>query len=250
MPEYTSEETPDQEHLPSAGRRLESSGTGRGARARVNCRTRVPLPLRTSNAATVPAVLVSFSGLAAEHVALLVGNWQAAEPLVRVHSECLTGDVFGSARCDCGPQLQQALELMCTSGGVVLYLRQEGRGIGLYNKIDAYRLQDQGYDTFEANRALNFAADERDFSVAAEMLLALGVGRCELLSNNPQKQHQLQAGGVQVARQRPTGVFITPANVAYLQAKAITAGHLIDVTEPAPGSAGPLSRHIKELESP
>lgn len=201
---------------------------------KVQCRTRVPLPLRMSDATTIPAVVVTFTGLPAEHVALLVGDWQAPEPLVRIHSECLTGDVFSSARCDCGPQLQQALRLMCTSGGIVLYLRQEGRGIGLYNKIDAYGLQDQGYDTYEANLALNFGADERDFFDAAAMLQALGVRRCELLSNNPQKRDHLQAGGVQVAKQRPTGVFVTSANVAYLRSKATKAGHLMDVTEPAP----------------
>ena len=117
---------------------------------------------------------------------------------MRLHSECLTGDVFGSQRCDCGPQLREAVERIATAGGFLLYLRQEGRGIGLYAKLDAYALQDDGLDTYDANLALGFGADERDYTVAAQMLLALGVRRVALLTNNPDKVHQLERLGIEV----------------------------------------------------
>ncbi len=141
-------------------------------------------------------------------------------PLVRLHSECLTGDVLGSARCDCGPQLREAVLRIRDVGGYLLYLRQEGRGIGLYNKLDAYALQDLGLDTYEANLALGFDADERTYAVAAEMLLALGVERVELLTNNPDKPAQLRAAGIRVDRCHPTGLHVSPANGDYLAAKA------------------------------
>ena len=146
-------------------------------------------------------------------------------PLVRLHSECLTGDVFGSQRCDCGPQLREAVERISGAGGYLLYLRQEGRGIGLYAKLDAYALQDAGLDTYEANVALGYGEDERDYTVAAQMLLALGADRIDLLSNNPDKADQLRAAGIDVARRVPTGLHLSPVNADYLATKAGHGGH-------------------------
>src|SRR5690242_17513047 len=144
-------------------------------------RTRVTVPLAFPDGYTTTAEVFTFTGLAdgREHLALGLGDWRAAltapdGPLVRPHSECLTGDVFGSQRCDCGPQLREAAERITDTGGLLLYLRQEGRGIGLYAKLDAYALQDAGLDTYEANVALGHGEDERDYTAAAQMLLALG----------------------------------------------------------------------------
>ncbi len=155
------------------------------------------------------------------------GRGQA--PLVRPHSECLTGDVFGSQRCDCGPQLREAVERIADSGGFLLYLRQEGRGIGLYAKLDAYALQDTGLDTYEANLALGHGEDERSYLVAAQMLQALGVSRVALLSNNPDKARQLRRFGVTVAALVPTGVHLSAANARYLATKARRGAHTFDV---------------------
>ena len=189
-------------------------------------RTQVRVPLRFPDGYATTALVTSFTGLAdgREHLALRLGDPEAV-PLVRPHSECLTGDVFGSERCDCGPQLREAVERITGAGGWLLYLRQEGRGIGLYDKLDAYALQDTGLDTYEANLALGHAPDERDYTVAAQMLRALGVSRVALLSNNPDKAAQLAAAGVDVARRTPTGVHLTAANARYLQAKVRTTGH-------------------------
>lgn len=176
----------------------------------------------------------SFDGLASpeEHVAIVMGPLEHESPLVRVHSECLTGDIFGSHRCDCGAQLNEALERMSEEGGVLLYLRQEGRGIGLYAKLAAYRLQDSGLDTFEANRRLSFPDDGRDFTVAAQMLTALGVKRCRLMTNNPEKVEALQAFGLQVDEVIPTGIFVTAHNRNYLLAKAQKKNHAIKLDLP------------------
>ncbi|HMH38911.1 MAG TPA: GTP cyclohydrolase II RibA, partial [Streptosporangiaceae bacterium] len=141
------------------------------------------------------------------------------------HSECLTGDVFGSQRCDCGPQLREAVERITEHGGYVLYLRQEGRGIGLYDKLDAYALQDRGLDTYDANLALGHRADERDYTSAAQMLHALGANRIALLSNNPDKGAQLARLGVTIATQVPTALHLTRTNAAYLATKARRGGH-------------------------
>ncbi|GAA3998572.1 GTP cyclohydrolase II [Sphingomonas humi] len=161
-----------------------------------------------------------------EHVALLVGAPAGKAPLTRIHSECLTGDVFGSLKCDCGPQLRAALQLMeAEGGGILLYLRQEGRGIGLANKIRAYGLQDRGLDTVEANHRLGFADDERDYALAAAMLRALGVNEVRLLTNNPAKLAGLEAQGItteRVAHRLPAN----PHNAHYLNVKRSKSGHL------------------------
>ena len=154
-------------------------------------------------------------------------------PLIRPHSECLTGDVFGSQRCDCGPQLREAVERIADAGGYLLYLRQEGRGIGLYSKLEAYALQDTGVDTYEANLALGHAEDERSYVAAAQMLHALHVSRVALLSNNPDKARQLRSCGVTVVAQVPTGVHVCPANVRYLETKVRRGEHTLDLPRPA-----------------
>ncbi len=161
-----------------------------------------------------------------EHVALLLGEWGEVPPLVRLHSECLTGDVFASLKCDCGPQLHAALNLIAAAGGILLYLRQEGRGIGLANKIRAYALQDRGLDTVEANRRLGFADDERDFGVAAAMLDALGVEAVRLLTNNPAKVAGLEAAGVRVIERVAHHMPTNPHNADYLATKKAKSGHL------------------------
>ena len=177
------------------------------------------------------AELVTFRGLpdGQEHLACVV-PWREGTPaLVRLHSECLTGDVFGSTRCDCGPQLEEALRRIAAEGGAVLYLRQEGRGIGLYNKLDAYLLQDGHIDTFQANRLLGRGADERDYGTAAAMLRALGLTRIRLLTNNPDKAHQLSDHGIEVVETVATGLYLTDDNADYLAAKARMAGHTLDL---------------------
>ncbi|MFF9134447.1 MULTISPECIES: GTP cyclohydrolase II [unclassified Streptomyces] len=198
-------------------------------------RARVRVPLTFPDGYRADAELVTFHGLAdgREHLAVVLGD-PGDVPLVRLHSECLTGDVFGSARCDCGPQLREAVERIADRGGILLYLRQEGRGIGLYNKLDAYALQDQGLDTYAANAALGLPEDARDYTAAAQMLTALGIGTLDLLSNNPDKAGQLRALGLDVRDRVPTGVFPTPHNVRYLRAKVLQTQHtlpLADLTE-------------------
>ncbi|WP_229073187.1 GTP cyclohydrolase II [Actinoplanes sp. DH11] len=203
-------------------------------------RRQVTVPLRFPDGFTTSARVMTFDGLAdgKEHLALGLGDWQRAltksaaggrAPLVRPHSECLTGDVFGSQRCDCGPQLREAVERIADQGGFLLYLRQEGRGIGLYAKLDAYALQDDGLDTYEANVALGRGEDERDYTAAAQMLLALGVDRVRLLSNNPDKAAQLTGLGIEVSQRIPTGVHVSAANVRYLSVKASHTAHTIDL---------------------
>jgi GTP cyclohydrolase II len=193
-------------------------------------RTQVVVPLRFADGYATTARVFTFDGLVdgREHLAVGLGDRAGATSrdaelgpaLVRPHSECLTGDVFGSQRCDCGSQLREAVERIAGVGGYLLYLRQEGRGIGLYNKLDAYALQDAGLDTYEANLALGHGEDERDYTPAAQMLIALGVDRVALLTNNPDKVGQLEELGVTVAERVPTGVFRGAANAGYLAAKA------------------------------
>jgi GTP cyclohydrolase II len=162
----------------------------------------------------------------AEHVALLIGSPNGQPPLVRLHSECLTGDVLGSLKCDCGPQLQHALKLIADSGwGILLYLRQEGRGIGLVNKLRAYALQDQGFDTVDANVRLGFRVDARDFGVAARMLHLLGQDRIRLLTNNPQKVDGLAGAGIDVVDRVAHAMPPNPHNSRYLATKRDRTGH-------------------------
>ncbi|WP_067901153.1 GTP cyclohydrolase II [Nocardia vaccinii] len=199
-----------------------------GGNAAAAVRTRVRIPLTFADGYSIAAEVVTFDGLVdgREHLALVLGD-PGPTPLVRLHSECLTGDVFGSARCDCGPQLREAVQLIAEAGGYLLYLRQEGRDIGLYNKLDAYALQDQGLDTYQANTALGLPEDARDYTAAAQMLHALEVGAIELLTNNPDKPRQLRALGVDVRVTVPTGVHSTAHNLRYLRAKAQRTGHTI-----------------------
>jgi GTP cyclohydrolase II len=164
-----------------------------------------------------------------EHVALTIGGIDDGRPVVvRVHSECLTGDVLGSSRCDCGEQLNDSLRFLQEQGrGILLYLRQEGRGIGLTNKISAYALQEQGLDTVEANLALGLPEDMRNYRAAAEMLLDLGVWRARLLTNNPAKVEGLECYGVEVVERIPLSMSPNPSNLGYLRTKREKMGHLI-----------------------
>lgn len=163
-----------------------------------------------------------------EHVAVEIGSPPRDRPvLARLHSACLTGDVFGSLKCDCGPQLHAALAQMAAAGaGVLLYLDQEGRGIGLANKMRAYALQDQGFDTVEANHRLGFEDDERDFRAGAEMLRALGFASVRLLTNNPAKVARMEEAGIRVAERVPLRVGSNPLNEGYLATKVAKSGHL------------------------
>ncbi len=162
-----------------------------------------------------------------EHAAVIIGAPGGRPPIVRLHSECLTGDVFGSLKCDCGPQLRTALRLIAEAGGgVLLYLRDEGRGIGLANKIRAYQLQDRGLDTVDANRRLGFADDVRDYSLAAAMLRALGLAEVRLLTNNPLKVQGLEAAGIRVVERIAHHMPANPHNADYLAVKRKRSGHL------------------------
>ena len=214
--------------------------TDRGGVSPVTIRTRVTVPLRFADGYAATADVFTFTGLAdgKEHLLLGLGDWRRAlersvagglAPLVRPHSECLTGDVFGSERCDCGPQLREAVERISDAGGFLLYLRQEGRGIGLYAKLDAYALQDAGLDTYEANVALGRGEDERDYTAAAQMLQTVGADRIRLLSNNPDKAVQLALAGIAVAEQVPTGVHLSDANARYLAVKRDHTAHILDL---------------------
>ncbi|HYX46477.1 MAG TPA: GTP cyclohydrolase II [Sphingomicrobium sp.] len=187
---------------------------------------RAKLPLDDMPPTQIVAFRASDNGQ--EHVALVVGAFGGKPPLVRLHSECLTGDVFGSLKCDCGPQLKEALRIIgAEGGGVLLYLRQEGRGIGLANKVRAYSLQDRGLDTVDANRRLGFADDERDYGHAAAMLRALGIDRVRLLTNNPDKVRGLEGAGIAVAERVAHQMPANPHNADYLATKRKKSGHLL-----------------------
>jgi 3,4-dihydroxy 2-butanone 4-phosphate synthase / GTP cyclohydrolase II len=165
-----------------------------------------------------------------EHLAILMGDVEEGQDvLVRIHSECFTGDVLGSRRCDCGDQLHAAMNLISSAQrGIVLYLRQEGRGIGLAEKLKAYNLQDSGLDTVDANLALGHAADDRDYSIAAEMLRDLGVKSVRLITNNPEKIHELRRLGVEVVERVAVETAVYPENAGYLLTKAQRMNHLLD----------------------
>lgn len=199
--------------------------------AALSIATRARLPVSASEDAEI--VAFRSANDMREHVALVIGEQRSdVAPLVRLHSECLTGDILGSLKCDCGPQLDAALHAMAheaASGGwgVLLYLRQEGRGIGLVNKLRAYRLQDQGFDTVDANRRLGLPDEARDFPVAARMLELLGVGEVRLMTNNPAKVEALAASGIAVAERVPHQLPANPHNARYLLTKRDRSGHLL-----------------------
>jgi GTP cyclohydrolase II len=187
---------------------------------------RARLPLDDMPPTQIVAFRASDDGQ--EHVALVVGAFGGKPPLVRLHSECLTGDVFGSLKCDCGLQLKEALHIIGQhGGGVLLYLRQEGRGIGLANKIRAYALQDRGLDTVDANRRLGFVDDARDYGHAAAMLSALGIVEVRLLTNNPDKVRGLEAAGIKIAERVAHQMPANPHNADYLATKRRRSGHLL-----------------------
>lgn len=165
-----------------------------------------------------------------EHLALIKGQWTEDEPLlVRVHSSCLTGDIFGSCRCDCGEQLQKAMEKIEEEGkGVIVYMNQEGRGIGLLNKLKAYKLQEQGLDTVEANIQLGFGMDERDYGIGAQILRDLGIRKMKLMSNNPRKRTGLIGYGLEIVENVPLKVQPNPHNAKYLDTKRTKMGHNLD----------------------
>ena len=199
--------------------------------ARLVIAARARLPVAVSETAEIVAFRTPEE--ASDHVALVIGKRDASPPVVRLHSECLTGDVLGSLKCDCGPQLHAALHAMAheaaESGGwgVLLYMRQEGRGIGLVNKLRAYRLQDQGFDTVEANQRLGLPDEARDFPVAARMLELLGAGTIRLLTNNPAKVTALEAAGITVSERVPHQLPENPHNARYLATKRDRSGHLL-----------------------
>jgi GTP cyclohydrolase II len=194
--------------------------------AHLHIAARARLPVEAAE----DAELVAFRSRAdaTDHVALVIGQRDGTPPVVRLHSECLTGDVLGSLKCDCGPQLHEALrQIAGASWGVLLYLRQEGRGIGLVNKLRAYALQDQGFDTVDANLRLGFAVDARDFAVAAQMLSLLSIDQVRLLTNNPQKVSGLEDAGITVSERLPLSIAANRYNANYLSTKRDRTGHEI-----------------------
>ncbi len=193
-----------------------------------------PLHLQIASRARLPveahenAQIVAFRSIndLREHIALVIGARDDSVPLVRLHSECLTGDILGSLKCDCGPQLHEAMARMADTGwGILLYLRQEGRGIGLINKLRAYALQDQGFDTVDANNRLGLPTEARDFEIAAQMLKLLHVEQVKLLTNNPQKVEALGAHGIDVTERRPLKIDANRHNARYLDTKKTRTGH-------------------------
>ncbi len=205
------------------------------ADVRITSRTRSRIPTERGG---FTLVLYETDYDADQHMALILGEIGDGEDvLVRVHSECFTGDVLGSLRCDCGRQLEQALSLVAAEGrGVVVYLRQEGRGIGLLEKLRAYNLQDEGLDTVDANLALGHGADERDYTMAAVLLRDLGVRSVRLLTNNPAKMESLAAHGFAVRERVPLGPFVNAENAGYLATKARRMRHILPMSDGAGGA--------------
>lgn len=198
------------------------NGYDGGALLRIAAQARLPI------AVSDHCEIVAFRtpGDPREHIALIIGQRDGSVPVARLHSECLTGDVLGSLKCDCGPQLHAALQRMTEARwGVLLYLRQEGRGIGLINKLRAYQLQDQGFDTVDANMRLGFSIDARDFSVASQMLKLLSIPQVKLLTNNPAKVARLEAEGIKVVERLPLAIAANPYNARYLDTKRDRTGH-------------------------
>ena len=192
--------------------------------ARLHIAARARLPVEASESAEIVAFRTPEE--ASDHVALVIGKRDGNPPVVRLHSECLTGDVLGSLKCDCGPQLHAALHAMADAPwGVLLYLRQEGRGIGLVNKLRAYALQDQGFDTVDANLRLGFPVEARDFAIAGRMLELLGVPRIRLMTNNPEKVARLEKEGVEVVERLPLALPTNKYNEQYLATKRDKTGH-------------------------
>ncbi len=202
-----------------------------------------PVRLTIAARATLPitacemAEIIAFRSPDAmqDHIALMIGSPNGTPPLVRLHSECLTGDVLGSLKCDCGPQLNEALRRIAAHGwGILLYMRQEGRGIGLVNKVRAYALQDQGHDTVDANTRLGFAVDARDFGLAARMLKLLGADQINLLTNNPDKVEKLSEAGIEIITRIPHQLPANPHNAHYLETKRNRTGHALHPENEAP----------------
>ena len=192
--------------------------------ARLTIAARARLPVAASESAEIIAFRSPEE--ASDHVALVIGRRDSNPPVVRLHSECLTGDVLGSLKCDCGPQLHAALHAMADAPwGVLLYLRQEGRGIGLVNKLRAYALQDQGYDTVDANLRLGFPVEARDFAIAGRMLELLNIPRIRLMTNNPEKVARLEKEGVEVIERLPLALPTNKFNEQYLATKRDRTGH-------------------------
>lgn len=215
-----------------------SATTEPGAPSATEREERPEIQIREVTCARIPTALGSFRLCLyetdyddKEHLALVLGEiGDGRDLLVRVHSECFTGDVLGSLRCDCGAQLERAIELVAEEErGILLYLRQEGRGIGLRDKLRAYNLQDEGYDTVDANLALGHGADERDYTIGAVLLRDLGVRSVRLMTNNPDKVESLQAAGIEVVERVPLETAPTDENAPYLRAKAARLRHWLDI---------------------
>ncbi|MDR0218275.1 MAG: GTP cyclohydrolase II RibA [Enterobacteriaceae bacterium] len=194
----------------------------------VKVRKNVIIPIENTSKETR---FITFSGLDDEHFAISIGELKIESPvLIRIHSECLTGDVFGSHRCDCGFQLHEAIKKIDNKGnGLIIYLRQEGRGIGLYPKIDAYDLQSKGIDTFTANEILGYKDDLRNFDDAVLILNALNIHSVDLITNNPEKVDCLLSNGIKINKVIPTGVYLTKENKKYLESKAKRKSHTINI---------------------